>query len=131
MALSNYAKIGTINFWVRNQAVDQPGQCFVALYSTNPSGADTGTEVSGGGYARQPVTFGNPTISGEQAISQNTAVLNFPQLSASAGTAAFIALKDAENGGNLIAYASLSASLQLNAGFQPFIPIGDLRVIAT
>jgi hypothetical protein len=131
MALSNYAKSGTINFWVRNQSVAQPGQCFVALYSTNPTGADTGTEVSGGGYARQPVTFGAPTISGGQAISQNTAVINFPQLTASAGTAAYIALKDAENGGNLIAYAALPASLQLNAGFQPFIAIGDLRVIAT
>ena len=130
MPLSNYTKIGTINFWVRNQSVSQPGQCFVALYSTNPSGADTGTEVSGG-YTRQPVSFGNPTISGEQAISQNTVVVNFPQLTASAGTAAFIALKDAETGGNLIAYASLSAIIQLNAGFQPFIPIGDLRVIAT
>jgi hypothetical protein len=123
--------MGTITFWVRNQAVVQPGQCFVALYSTNPTGADTGTEVSGGGYTRQPVTFGAPTISGEQAIAQNAAVINFPQLTTSAGTAAYIALKDAETGGNLIAYAALPASLQLNAGFQPFIAIGDLRVIAT
>ena len=127
MPFSNTVKIGTINFWGRNQTVTQPTQCYVALYSTNPTGANTGTEISGGGYARQPVAFGAPTISGEQAISQNTAVINFPQLSAAVGTAAHIALLTAEVGGDLIAYAPLPTSLQLNAGFQPYINIGELR----
>ena len=131
MPFSNTVKIGTINFWGRNQSVPQPAQCYVALYSTNPTGADTGTEISGGGYARQPVAFGAPTISGEQAISQNAAVINFPQFTAAAGTAAYIALKTAEAGGDLIAYAPLPTSLPLNAGYQPYINAGELRFIVT
>ena len=131
MPLSNYSKQGTINFWFRNQSVTQPSSVYVALYSTDPTGANTGTEISGGGYARQPAVFGAPTISGNQAIAQNTAVINFPQLTAAVGTAAYIALLDAASSGNLIAYAALPTSLQLNAGFQPYIAVGDLRVLAT
>jgi len=131
MPFSNQAKQGSINFWFRGQTVPQPSQTFLALYSTNPTAANTGTEISGGGYQRQPVVFGAPTISGDQAISQNTAVITFPQLTTGVGTAAFMALLDAQTGGNLIAYAALPASLQLNAGFQPFVATGDLRIIST
>jgi hypothetical protein len=130
MPLSNYTRQGTIDFWYRNATVTRPTTVYVALYSTNPTGANTGTEISGGGYQRQAVTFGASSISGEQAISQNTAVVNFPQLNANVGNAAYIALMSAVNGGNLLAYAPLPVSLQLNAGFQPYIAVGDLRVIA-
>jgi len=128
MPASNYVKSGIIDFWLRNQLVSQPTLCYVALYATAPTGSDTGIEISGGGYARQPVTFSSTVIDGNYGVTQNTNIINFPQLTANVGTATYIALRDAETGGNLIAYAQLPASLQLNAGYQPYISVGDLRV---
>ena len=34
------------------------GTPYLALYTNDPTAADTGTEVSGGSYARQAITFG-------------------------------------------------------------------------
>jgi hypothetical protein len=131
MPLSNVTKSGTIDFWFRNQLPQQPSSVFVALYSTDPTGANTGVEITGGGYTRMGITFGAPTISGTQSIAQNNTVVTFPQLNANVGTAMFIALLDAQSGGRLLAYAALPVSLLLNAGFQPFIAQGDLRILAT
>lgn len=54
----------------------------LALYTTNPTASDSGTEVSGGGYARQSVTFGNNTVVTGGTQITNTGVLTFPQASA-------------------------------------------------
>jgi len=131
MPFSNLVKAGTINFWGRNQSVTQPTQLYLALYSTNPTGANTGTEITGGGYARQAVTFGAPAISGEQAVSSNTNAINFPKFTVAVGTAAHIAVLSAASGGDLIAYAQLPTSLQLNAGTQPYVDIGELKFTVT
>jgi len=131
MPFSNTAKTGTINFWARNQNVTQPAQLYLALYGTNPTAANTGTEISGGGYARQPVTFGAPAILGDQAVSSNTNAINFPKFTAAAGTASHIAVLTAATGGDLVSYAQLPTSLLLNAGVTPYVDIGELKFTVT
>ena len=58
MPKANVAKQMVLNFLCRNQSVAQPTQLFLALYSTNPTDADVGTEANYEGYQRQAVTFG-------------------------------------------------------------------------
>lgn len=128
MPASNYVKNNSLDFWLRNQNVAQPGSVWVALYSTNPTAADTGTEVTGGGYARQKAVFTSPTISGDVALVQNTAEITFPQLTANAGTAAYVGLRDASTGGNLLFYEALPTAITLAQGYTPYWAAGDLKV---
>lgn len=53
----------------------------LALYSTNPTALDTGTEISGGGYARQTFTFTVPQTLSDGAYITNVAIISFPQAS--------------------------------------------------
>ncbi len=128
MPASNYVKNNSLDFWVRNQNIPQPSGVWVALYTTNPTAADTGTEVSGGGHVRQQVAFSAPTISGDVALVQNTADIVFPQLTASAGTAAYVGLRDAATGGNLLFYEALPTAITLAQGYTPYWAAGDLKV---
>lgn len=54
----------------------------LALYTSDPTASDAGTEVSGGSYARQSITFGaNTVVTGGTQIA-NTGVVTSPQASA-------------------------------------------------
>ena len=128
MPKSNVSKQMVLNFLCRNQSVQQPAQLFLALYSTNPTGADVGTEASYDGYQRQAVTFGAPQISGNEATIQNSASIQFAVVPSASGTIAYAALRTAATGGDLVYFGSLAATYQLNQGVQPIVPIGALTV---
>lgn len=131
MPKSNVSKQMTLNFLCRNQSVAQPTQLFLALYATNPTDADVGTETSYEGYQRQSVTFGAPQLSGGAATIQNSAAIQFGVVPSAAGSIGFAALRTAATGGDLVYYGSLAATYQLNQGVQPIIPIGSLTVSET
>lgn len=82
---------------------------YLALYTSNPTGADTGTEVSGGGYARQLITFSAPVAEGGKQTIKNTTEIQFPVASANWGTVTHIGLRTAATAGDLIASAALVA----------------------
>ena len=128
MPKSNVSKQMVLNFLCRNQSVAQPTQLYLALYSTNPTDADVGTEANYNGYQRQAVTFGSPTLSGGSANTSNTAIVQFNVVPAASGTIAFAALRTAQTGGDLVYYGTLAATYQLNQGVQPIVPIGALTV---
>jgi len=131
MAKSNTAKQMTLNFLARNQSVTQPTQLYLALYSTNPTDADTGTEASYTGYTRQAVTFGAPQLSGGAAVIQNSAAITFAVVPAASGSIAYAGLKTSATGGDLIYYGSLAATYTLSQGVQPIVQIGSLTVSET
>ena len=58
---SNYLENALINAVLRNTSYTSPTTVYVSLYTTDPTDADSGTEVSGGLYARTAVTFGAPS----------------------------------------------------------------------
>lgn len=128
MPKSNTSKIMMLNFLTRNQSVTQPIQLYVALYSTNPTDANTGTEINYTGYTRQPVIFGSPQLSGGNAIVQNTAQITFQLITENAGNIAYVGLLTAATGGDLIYHGPLSATYVANKGVQPIIPVGSLTV---
>lgn len=131
MPASNYVRTNTLAAWLQRQNVTFPTNLFVALFSTNPTAANTGTEITGGGYARAAATFSSPVISGDQAVTQNTSEIDFPQMTASGGTAAYVGIMDARTGGNLLFFQPLPTSLNLDVGFTPYFSAGELKVYLT
>lgn len=129
---SNTAKNMVLNFLTRNQSVSQPAQLYLALYTTDPTGADTGTEASYVGYARQPVTFTAPQLqSNDRSTVSNASALEFGVVPSASGTIAYAGLKTAMTGGSLVYYGPLAATYQLNQGVQPVVPVGNLSVSET
>lgn len=110
MPLSNTRAAAILNQEFRT------GTVYLALYTSNPTGADTGTEVSGGGYARQPITFSAPALEGGKQTIKNSAKVEFPVATADWGTITHIGIRDAATGGSLIAFAELKAPRTILAG---------------
>ena len=122
--MSNYLENALINATLRNTSYTSPATVYVGLYTSDPTDADTGTEVSGGSYARQAVTFGAPSDGG----STNTAAIEFPQAPGTWGTVGWIGIEDASTGGNLLYHTALDASKTIATGDIFKIAIGSLSV---
>jgi hypothetical protein len=122
--ISNYLENALINATLRNTAYTSPTTVYVALYTTDPTDADTGTEVSGNAYARQSVTFSAPS----NGATSNSAAVEFPQATGSWGTVAYIGIRDASSGGNLLYHTPLDASKTIATGDVFRIAIGSLTV---
>lgn len=122
--MSNYLENALINATLRNTSYTSPTTVYVALYTTDPTDADTGTEVSGGSYARQSVTFGAPS----NGVSTNTASVTFPTATGNWGTITHIGLRDALTTGNLLYHTPLDASKTVNTSDVFTIATGNLSV---
>ncbi len=121
---SNYLENAVINAVLRNTAYTSPTTVYVALYTSDPTDADTGTEVSTGGYARQSVTFDAPS----NGVTQNSADVTFPTATASQGVVTHIGLHDASTGGNLLFHTILDNSKTIDTGDIFRITTGNLSV---
>lgn len=92
----------------------------LAIFSTNPGPTGTGTEATGGSYARQAVTLG----SASGGASTNTNALTF---SLPAGTFGYWAIYDATTVGNINAYGALSSPITVpTGGGTATVAIGDI-----
>jgi hypothetical protein len=125
--MSNFLENALVNATLRNTSYTSPTTVFVALYTTDPTDADTGTEVSGNGYARQSVTFSAPS----NGATSNSSAVEFPQATGSWGTVAYIGLRDASSGGNLLYHTALDASKTIATGDVFRISAGSLTVTLT
>lgn len=101
----------------------RPTAWHVALFTAAPGEAGGGTEVSGGSYARLSATF---TVSGD--LATNSGALEWPTAAADWGTISHVAVFDASSGGNMLAYAALTASKNITTGDVFRIPAGDLDI---
>ncbi|WP_028560958.1 phage tail fiber protein [Paenibacillus pinihumi] len=105
--ISNWLAIQLLNATLRNTAFTAPSTVFIALYTSNPTKADTGTEVTGGAYARQSVTMAAPAvIDGSQTV-RNSADVTWPVATANWGTVTHFGIRTAATGGNLLYFAPL------------------------
>jgi len=109
---------------LRNTSYTSPTTVYVGLYTTDPTDADTGTEVSGGSYARVAVTFNAPS----DGVTTNSAAVEFPQATGSWGSVGWIGIEDALTGGNLLYHTPLDAAKTIDSGDIFKIAIGSLSV---
>jgi hypothetical protein len=94
------------------------------LYTSDPTDANTGTEVSGGSYARTAVTFGAPS----NGTALNDVAVEFPQATGSWGTVGWVGILDAATSGNLLYHTALDTSKTIENGDIFKIAIGSLSV---
>ena len=123
MAFTDYLETKLLAHTFSNTAFTTPGTVYVALYTVAPTDSSTGTEVSGGSYARQSAAF---TTSGNTA--SNTSAIEYPTATAGYGTVVAVAVLDSLSGGNMLAYAALSANKTIATGDVFRIPAGDLDI---
>lgn len=122
--MSNYLENALINATLRNTAFTSPTTVYVGLYTTDPGEGNTGTEVSGGSYARTAVTFGAPS----NGVSTNSGSVTFPTATGTWGTVTHIGILDASTSGNLLYYTALDASKSIASGDVFTISTGNLSV---
>ena len=121
---SNYLENALINAVLRNTTYTSPATVYVSLYTTDPTDADSGTEVSGGSYARTAVTFGAPS----NGVSTNSADVTFPTCTVSWGTVSHIGIHDASTSGNLLFHTPLDTAKTIDSGDIFKIETGNLSV---
>ena len=95
---------------------------YVALYTSDPTISDTGTEVTGGSYARQAVTVDSD--SDADGSVKNTNALTFTNMPAC--TVTHFVIKDAVTAGTGIMYDAYPIPAQFNGGETYTVPIGSL-----
>ena len=122
--MSNYLENALINGTLRATTFTAPASVYLALYTTDPTDADTGTECSGTAYARQSITFGAPS----NGVSTNSAVIDFPQAGGAWGTITHIGIRDALTTGNLLYHSPLDTSKTIATGDVFRVASGSLSV---
>ena len=124
--MSNYLENALLNGTLNATTYTAPAAVYVALYTSDPTDANTGTEVSGGSYARTAVTFA--TASGTSGSVASNADVTFPQATGSWGTVGWIGIMDASTSGNLLYHTALDASKTIDSGDIFKIASGSLTV---
>ena len=123
-ALSNYLENALINATLRNTSYTSPSTVYVGLFTTDPTDAGSGTEVSGGSYARESATFAAPS----NGSSSTNADVQFNQATADWGTLTHFGIFDAFTSGNLLYHGALTVSKTIDTGDVFKISSGNLTV---
>ena len=122
--MSNYLESKLIDHVFRNTAFTTPGIVHVALYSTDPTDADIGTELTGDGYARIAVSMGADT----DGVSLNDAEVLFAAATADWTAISHIGIRDEAAVGNLLMHKALTAPVTVLNTNNFRIPVGDLEI---
>lgn len=123
-AMSNYLENALINVTLRNTAYTSPTTVYVGLFTSDPTDAGSGTEVSGGSYARKSATFGAPS----NGASSTSADVQFDQATGDWGTVTHFGIFDALTTGNLLYHGALTSSKTIETGDVFKIASGNLTV---
>jgi len=122
--MSNFLENALINATLRNTTYTSVATVYVSLWTSNPTDAGSGTEVSGGSYARTSVTFAAPS----NGVTTNNADVTFPTATASWGTVGWIGINDSLSGGNLLYHTALDTAKAIDSGDIFKIATGNLSV---
>ena len=137
-AFSDFAENKLIDFIFRGQALGitgasaaagtGPTSLYVGLLTANATDSTSGTEVTGGSYARVAVTSslanwagtqsaGSTTASsGTSGTTSNNGAITFPAPTANWGVVTGVGVYDASTAGNLLFYTPLTVSKTVNNG---------------
>lgn len=125
---SNWLEEAVLNYFFRNQSVAQPATIYMALYINDPTDADTGTEVSGGAYARRVVAFSAPVQTGDKGVISNNAKVEFDIATSDWGNISHWGLRSAATGGNLLCRGQFSLVKNIQSGDRFTVEVGNLQV---
>lgn len=136
-AFSDYLEEGILQHTLRGNSLPTPSTIYIALFTSDPTDADTGDEVSDSGYIRQDAAKGgtiesgwtSPAISGDGMMCSNAKLIQFPPVADGSVTVTHYALFDAQAGGNMLYHAPFSVSKTHEINDVLSIDIGGMQVI--
>ena len=124
--MSDYLENEILDHILRNAAYTPASTVYIGL-STGSFGDDnSGTELSGSGYARQSIAF--DAASG--GATDNTSAVDFPTATGSWGSVSHYGLFDASSSGNLLIHGAFSAAKTVASGDILRIAAGELDITA-
>jgi len=104
------------------------GDLYIALYKTDPTDADVGTEANYTNYAR--VAGGRSvvvwTVSGSSCTNAGSII--FPVSTGVVNTITHFGIRTAVSGGDLLYHGSLTGSVNINLGETPKFNGGNLTI---
>lgn len=121
MPFTSYLETKVLNHVFRGQTFTAPTSLYVALFTS------TG-EVTGGGYARQQITFSAPVTEGDSSYISNDAEIRFPIAMADWGEITEAAIYDAETGGNQLDRVTLDVPRTVGENDQFVIAVDKHRI---
>lgn len=119
-SLSDYLEDALRDHVLRGTPYTAPVTVYLALYVFATTDTGLGSEVSGGGYARQPVTFS----AGAPGVAVSDTDITFTAMPAATVTHA--AICDALTGGNVLLHGPLSNAKTVTVGASLTFPAGDV-----
>lgn len=122
--LSTYLENKLLDHVLKNISYTSPTTVYVGLFTTDPTDAGTGTEVSGGSYARQVLSV--TTVS--NGIVTSSGDITFPQATGNWGTISHIGILDALTSGNLLMHTALTTSKTIETNDIIKITSGNLTI---
>lgn len=114
--LSDYLKNELRKHVFRTGSFTKPTGIWLALYTTLPTDAGGGVEVSGGSYARQQIGPSDAawTAHATPGRTQNAAAVTFPAPTGNWGTVVGLVYFDANAAGNMLIWTPLVSSRVVN-----------------
>lgn len=119
---STYLKNKIIKHVLGEASFTMPTNVYLALYQNDPTVDDMATEISGGSYARQQLSFAT-AVNGAKESNTSETFSSMP-----ACTVTHWGIRDASSGGNLLYFGAFDLPIQLNAGNNLPIASGDIVI---
>ena len=123
-AFSDYLENELLDHALGTGSYTAPSTVYVGLSTATLGDDNSGTELSGSGYARQSAAF-DAAVSG---TADNTAAIEFPAATASWGTVSHFGIYDAASSGNLLFHGAFTAAKLIDTGDILKISAGDLDI---
>jgi hypothetical protein len=127
MDFSNYLADKLIDATVRNTPYDTPDKVWIALYTTDPTKADVGSEVREPSYNRRAIVMSVPA----EGKSESAAQIDFSDATSNWGVITHIGLRDEEFDGNLMYFTELDNPKDITSGDQFRINVTELKLTLT
>lgn len=125
-AMSDYLENEILDHILGTGAYTMPATVYVGLSTGSFNDDNSGTELTGSGYARVAVSFG----AAASGTASNDAAVEFSAATGSWGTVSHFGIFDASSAGNLLIHGAFSASKSITTGDILRISVGDLDITA-
>ena len=126
-AMSNYLENKVLDYVLRDQADWAPTAVYLSLHTANPDEDGSGTEVSGGSYARQAITFN--AAHATNGTIDNSSEETFTNMPGVAVTHIGIwDSVDSSGSNNLLFYGAVSSPKTVTAGDTITLAAGALDI---
>lgn len=125
-AMSDYLENKVLDHILGTTSYTMPSAVYVGLSTGSFADDNSGTELSGSGYARVAATF-NAAASG---ATDNASAVQFSAATGSWGTVSHFGIFDASTAGNLLIHGAFTTAKVIASGDILKIDAGDLDITA-